>query len=57
MVETFGSIPWAERHLGSTRNGYLLVGFGLMVLGMLILFGVIPTTSPSGNLPSITQVK
>ena len=57
MVEAFGRIPRAENKLGGTRNGYLLVGFGLMVIGLLILFGVIPTSSPAENLPTFNAVK
>ncbi|MFA7717163.1 MAG: hypothetical protein WC875_00415 [Candidatus Absconditabacterales bacterium] len=57
LGEAFGNIPRAEKNLGSTRNGYIVVGFGLMVIGMLILFGVIPISSTAENLPSITQIK
>ena len=57
MVEAFGRIPRAENKLGGTRNGYLLVGFGLMVIGLLILFGVIPTSSPATDLPTLNTVK
>ncbi|MEI8092520.1 MAG: hypothetical protein WCG98_10625 [bacterium] len=53
MVEAFGRIPWAENKLGGTRNGYVLVGFIVIIIGMLIMFGVIPTTSPADNLPTL----
>ncbi|MCX6822778.1 MAG: hypothetical protein NTX91_02125 [candidate division SR1 bacterium] len=57
LVEAFGRNARAENKLGGTRNGYLLVGFGLMVLGLLFLFGVIPTSSPTANLPTLGTVK
>lgn len=52
LVEAFGQITWAENKLWGTRNGYLLVGFSLMVIGLLILFGVIPLDSPTEGLPA-----
>ena len=55
LIETFGRIDRAEQRLGGTRNGYLLVGIILIMLGVLILFGVIPTSSPTENLGGFTQ--
>ena len=56
MTEAFGRIARAEKNLGNTRNGYLLVGFGFMIIGLLILFGVIPTNSPATTLPNFPTV-
>ena len=55
LVETFGTIDRAERKLGGTRNGYLLLGCVLVVLGVLFLFGVIPSSSTQ-QLPTLTPV-
>lgn len=46
LVEMFGSIARAEKNLGSTRAWYLLFGFGVMVIGFLLMFGIIKTQSP-----------
>jgi len=53
ITETFGTVSWFEKNLWSTRSGYVIVWFGIIVIGFLILFGVIPTTSPTENLVSL----
>ena len=45
LVDAFGRIPWAESNLSGTRNAYVLFGFGAIVVGFLIVFGVIPLKS------------
>ncbi|MDD2536966.1 MAG: hypothetical protein PHU61_00515 [Candidatus Absconditabacteria bacterium] len=52
LMEMFGRIPWAEKNLGGTRNAFLFGGFLFVVIGGLILFGVIPTTSPMDTVPT-----
>ena len=37
----FGRVEWAERNMGSTRNMYLLFGFGAVIIGILMMTGVI----------------
>ena len=49
LSDMFGRVSWFENNLGGTRNGYVLIWFGIIVIGFLILFGVIPTTSPINN--------
>ncbi|MEI7563166.1 MAG: hypothetical protein WCJ39_05910 [bacterium] len=56
LIETFGRIDRAEQRLGGTRNGYLLVGIILIMLGVLILFGVIPLSAPAQQLPTLTSL-
>ncbi|MFA5747681.1 MAG: hypothetical protein WC872_01050 [Candidatus Absconditabacterales bacterium] len=53
LSEMFGRIPWAENNLGGTRNGYIIFGFGIIIIGFLILFGVISTSSPMTNVGDI----
>jgi len=50
LAEMFGRVGWFEKNLWWTRNGYVMVGFGVVVIGFLILFGVIPTSAPTQNL-------
>ncbi len=42
VTDMFWRIDWFERNLWSTRNGFVLFGFLIIVIGFLILFGVIP---------------
>jgi len=44
VAEMFGRVDWFERNLWSTRNGYILAGFWMVVMGFLILFGVVPVS-------------
>jgi hypothetical protein len=32
--------------MSSTRNGYVIVGFLIVIIGFLILFGVFPVSQP-----------
>lgn len=44
FLEYFGSIAWAENHLGTeggTRMFYKLVGIGMIVLSFLLMTGTI----------------
>ncbi len=50
IAEIFGTIDMFEKHLGGTRNGFVVFGFGFMIIGFLIMFGVIPTSSPTESL-------
>lgn len=49
LSDNFGRIERFEKNLWSSRNGYIIVWFSTMIIGMLVLFGVIPTTSPIDN--------
>ncbi|MDR2189726.1 MAG: hypothetical protein LBP53_00570 [Candidatus Peribacteria bacterium] len=51
LMEMFGRNAWAERNLGGTRNLILLVGFLLMLVGGLVMFGIVSLTS-TGDIPS-----
>ncbi|MEF2175512.1 MAG: hypothetical protein V3575_03500 [Candidatus Absconditabacteria bacterium] len=44
LVRIVGKWRWAEINLGGTRQAYVLVGFGLILIGFLILFGVLDIT-------------
>lgn len=55
LAEMFWSIARLERNLWGTRNGLVISGFGIMVIWFLILFGVIPTSSPTENLGWFNQ--
>ncbi len=57
LSEIFGSIPRFEKNLWGTRNGLVIFGFGIMIIWFLVLFGVIPTTSPTENLGGFTSVQ
>ena len=50
LSDAFGRVAWFEKNLGSTKGGYVILGFGIMIIGFLILFGIIPTSSPTQNL-------
>jgi len=50
LAEVFGNIAWFDKNLWGTRNGFVVCGFGIMVIWFLIVFGVIPTSSPTDNL-------
>jgi len=45
LVTLMWPMPRAEAHMWSTRSLYILIGFTMIVLGFLMLFGVIPITS------------
>jgi hypothetical protein len=51
LVEMFGRNARAERNLGGTRNGIVILGFVIMLVGWLILFGIIPAWSPMDSTP------
>ncbi|MCX6825550.1 MAG: hypothetical protein NTY80_05040 [candidate division SR1 bacterium] len=53
IADMFGNIAWFDRNLGGTRSGFVLSGFIIMIIGFLVLFGMIPTGSPTQNLPSL----
>lgn len=42
VTELFWRVEWFERNIGSTRSGYVIFGFLIIVVGFLILFGVLP---------------
>ena len=50
IADIFGNIAWLEKNLWGTRNGLIIFGFGIMIIGFLILFGVIPVAPPTENL-------
>ena len=50
LAEMFWRIEWFEKNLWGTRSGFVLFGFLIMTIGFLVLFGVIPTSSPTENL-------
>ena len=41
IEDWFWEIRWAEENLGWTSNLYWLVGFGLIVLGFMVMFWVV----------------
>jgi len=53
LAEAFGRVSWFEKNLSWTRNGYVIIWFGIVVIWFLILFGVIPTSSPVQNLGAV----
>ncbi len=53
VSDLFWRVDWFERNIGSTRNGYVIFGFFVIVLGFLILFWVVPVSQPiTQTLPS-----
>ena len=50
LADIFWNIAWFDKNLWGTRNGFVVSGFGIMVIWFLIVFGVIPTSSPTDNL-------
>lgn len=44
LTEMFGPIQRASRHLWWTRNGYVVFGFIIMVMGLVMMFGVFDTS-------------
>ncbi|MCX6824371.1 MAG: hypothetical protein NT085_04570 [candidate division SR1 bacterium] len=54
LADIFGNIAWFDKNLGGTRNGFIISGFAIMIIGFLILFGVIPTSSPTENIGGFT---
>ncbi|AHB41783.1 hypothetical protein P148_SR1C00001G1002 [candidate division SR1 bacterium RAAC1_SR1_1] len=54
VTDLFGRIEWFERHMSSTRNGYVIFGFLIIIVGFLILFGVLPISQAvTETVPSI----
>jgi hypothetical protein len=53
VAEMFGRMDWFERNLWSTRNWYILIGFAIIVVGFLIMFGMIPLSQPQVTAPVI----
>lgn len=51
LVEQFGRNARAERNFGSTRNLILLLGFVVMVIGVMTMFGVISFSNPADQVP------
>jgi len=41
LVDFFGKSEWAERNLWWTRNMFVLIGFGLVIIWGLVAFGVV----------------
>jgi len=54
IADIFGRIERFEKNLGGTRNGLMLFGFGIIIIWLLVLFWVIPTTSPTENMGSLS---
>ena len=54
LAEIFGNIARFDKNLWGTKSGFVISGFGIMLIGFLILFGVIPTSSPTENLGGFT---
>lgn len=46
IVENIWRNARAEEHLWGTRNMILLIGFWLVVVGGLFMFGVVETSAP-----------
>ncbi|EKD24698.1 MAG: hypothetical protein ACD_80C00168G0009 [uncultured bacterium (gcode 4)] len=55
IADIFGNIAWFDKNLWGTRNGFVISGFAIMVIWFLILFGLIPTSSPTEALPTLTN--
>lgn len=55
VTELFWRVEWFERHMNSTRNGYVIIGFGIIVIGFLILFGVLPISQPATENQPVTE--
>lgn len=53
ITEMFGSVAWFEKNIWSTKSGYVLMWFGIVVLGFLMVFGVVPLTSQIDSVWSI----
>ncbi len=53
LVEMFGRNERADRTLWWTRQAYILGGFIAMVIGCLVMFGVVDTTSDPAWLEKI----
>jgi hypothetical protein len=53
IKEMFGESAWAERHIGGTRNMILLMGFGFVIVGGLVMFGVVHVANPAEELPAL----
>jgi len=50
LSDMTGNIAWFDKNLWGTKNGFVISGFVIMIIWFLILFGVIPTSSPTKNL-------
>ena len=46
LVDLLGKNARAEKYLGWTRNAIVLFWFGIIVLGVLYMFGVLDMWSP-----------
>ncbi len=46
LVDILWRSKWAEKYVWSTRSMYVLIGFFMIVIWFLIIFGVIPLSSP-----------
>ncbi len=42
LEEMFGPQEWMEKYLFGTSQGYVILGGGLVIIGWLMIFGVIP---------------
>jgi hypothetical protein len=51
LKEMFGQNAWAERNLGGTRNLFLMIGFVLIIVGGLMMFGIVQVANPTESLP------
>lgn len=40
LYQLFGDIEWAERNLGESKVVYVLLGVGVIVVGVLIMFWI-----------------
>jgi len=45
LVTLMWPMQRAETHMWSTRNLYIMVGFVMIILGFLMVFGVVPVSS------------
>lgn len=44
ILVKFWRIQWAENNMGGTRAFYVLLGFIVVIVGLLIMFGVVELT-------------
>lgn len=43
LYKMFGDIAWAERNLWNSKAVYVLTWAGLIVIGVLVMFGMAPS--------------
>jgi hypothetical protein len=55
IMEMFGKNDRAERNLGGTRNLIYLIGFGFMIVGGLVMFGIVRVSNPTAELPELNM--